>query len=139
MTRHISVGYLCLACIHSLPPIKSGGVPCCLGYRFKCFKDFFPPPVCTVLLVVVTRPSLVISHPRCVTTKQYGRRETAGVLHMMSAMSGPSSGWVTALPGAPSTRLHDGDFVLAGRHFVLAGRLQLPIILVTAVSQTLNT
>ena len=35
---------------------------------------------------------------------------------MLSVASGPSSGWITALPGAPSTRLSDGDFVLAGRH-----------------------
>ena len=40
---------------------------------------------------------------------------------MSSAASGPSSGWVTALPGAPSTRLSDADFVLASRHLLGLG------------------
>ena len=40
---------------------------------------------------------------------------------MLSAVSGPSSGWVTALPGAPSTRLGDGDLVLAGRQLLGLG------------------
>jgi hypothetical protein len=47
------------------------------------------------------------------TSTDQGRR---GAARMLSVASGPSSGWITALPGAPSTRLSDGDFVLAGRH-----------------------
>ena len=37
------------------------------------------------------------------------------------AASGPSPGWVTALPSAPSTRLRGADFVLAGRHLLGLG------------------
>ena len=40
---------------------------------------------------------------------------------MLSAASGPSSGWVPALPGAQSILLSDGDFVLAGRHLLGLG------------------
>ena len=47
------------------------------------------------------------------TSTDQGQR---GAARMLSAASGPSSGWVTALPGVPSTRLSDADFVLAGRH-----------------------
>ena len=47
------------------------------------------------------------------TSTDQGQR---GAARMLSAASGPSAGWVTALPGAPSTRLSDADFVLAGRH-----------------------
>ena len=35
---------------------------------------------------------------------------------MLSAASGPSSGWVTALSSAPCKCLGDGPFVLAGKH-----------------------
>ena len=35
------------------------------------------------------------------TSTDQGQR---GAARMLSAASGPSSGWVTALPGAPSTR-----------------------------------
>ena len=44
-----------------------------------------------------------------------------GAARMLSATSSPSSGWVTALPGALSTRLRDADFVLAGRHLLGLG------------------
>ena len=37
---------------------------------------------------------------------------------MLSAASGPLSGWVAALPAAPSNRLSDGDVVLATRHLL---------------------
>ena len=52
------------------------------------------------------------------TSIDEGRR---GAARMLSAASGPSSGWVTALPGAPSTRLSEADFVLAGRHLLGLG------------------
>ena len=40
---------------------------------------------------------------------------------MMSASSGLSSGWVTALPSDPSTRLSNDDFVLASRYLLSLG------------------
>ena len=52
------------------------------------------------------------------TSTDHGYRNAT---HMLRAESGPSSGWVTALPGAPSTLLSDGDFVLAGRHLLGIG------------------
>ena len=52
------------------------------------------------------------------TSTDQGRR---GAARMLSAASGPSSGWATALPGAPSTRLSDAEFVLTGRHLLGPG------------------
>ena len=40
---------------------------------------------------------------------------------MLSAASGPLSGRATALPGAPSMCLSNGDFVLAGTHIFSFG------------------
>ena len=52
------------------------------------------------------------------TSTDQGRLDAA---RMLSAASGPSSGWVTALPGATSTRLGDGDAVFAGSHRLSLG------------------
>ena len=47
-----------------------------------------------------------------------GRRGTA---RLLSAACGPASAWLTALQGAPSTRLGDEDFVYAARHLLGLG------------------
>ena len=52
------------------------------------------------------------------TLTDQARRDAARIL---SAASGSSSGLVTALPGAPSTRLSDADFVLARRQLLGPG------------------
>jgi hypothetical protein len=44
-----------------------------------------------------------------------------GAARMRSAASGPAGAWLTALPGAPTTRLGDAAFVFAGQHLLGLG------------------
>ena len=45
------------------------------------------------------------------TATNQGRQ---GAARMLSVASGPSLGWVTALPGAPSKRFSNSAFILVG-------------------------
>lgn len=54
----------------------------------------------------------------CDLTSDAGSRDAA---RLLSAAAGPASAWLTALPGASTTRLCDADFVSAGRHLLGLG------------------
>jgi hypothetical protein len=54
----------------------------------------------------------------CDTNTVEGQRAAA---RLRSASTGPSSGWLTALPMTPALRLTNAEFVMAGRHLLGLG------------------